>query len=80
MNGEDRGQMASYRNGKKIDLDKLFSPNSIAIVGASETRHYSQSLIANLRGHGFNDENIYPINPKYETVSAPSNLRLHLLQ
>ncbi len=61
--------MVSSENGKKIDLDKLFSPNSIAIVGASETRHYSQSLIANLRGHGFNDENIYPINPKYETVS-----------
>lgn len=62
--------MTSFENGPTIDLDKLFSPKSIAIVGASETRHYSQSLIANLRGHGFDEANVYPINPKYETVSG----------
>lgn len=50
------------------DLGKLFSPRSVAIVGASESRHYSQSLIANLRQQGFSDSKIFPINPKYETV------------
>ncbi len=51
-------------------LEKLFAPRSIAIVGASETRHYSQSLIGNLRQQGFSDSNIFPINPKYETISG----------
>ncbi|TAN20388.1 MAG: CoA-binding protein [Actinomycetota bacterium] len=53
-----------------LNLDKLFSPGRIAIVGASEGRHYSQSLIANLRRHGFAGSNIFPINPKYETISG----------
>lgn len=51
-------------------IEKLFSPKSIAIVGASESRHYSQSIISNLRLQGFSDSHIYPINPKYEVVSG----------
>jgi len=52
------------------NLEKLFSPISIAIVGASETRHYSTSLIGNLIQQGFSDSKIFPINPKYETISG----------
>jgi len=52
------------------NLEKLFSPTSIAIVGASETRHYSNSLIGNLRLQGFDGSRIFPINPKYETISG----------
>ena len=52
------------------NLEKLFSPTSIAIVGASETRHYSKSLIGNLSQQGFDTSRIFPINPKYETISG----------
>ncbi|MDA8271653.1 MAG: CoA-binding protein, partial [Actinomycetota bacterium] len=52
------------------NLEKLFSPASIAIVGASESRHYSKSLIGNLRQQGFAASKIFPINPKYETISG----------
>lgn len=56
--------------GRKKSIVKLFSPARIAIVGASPNRHYSQSLIANLRQQGFSDSNIFPINPKYEHISG----------
>ncbi len=58
------------RNSGRAGLEKLFSPRSVAIVGASESRHYSQSIIANLRQQGFEDSDIFPINPKYETISG----------
>jgi acetate---CoA ligase (ADP-forming) len=53
-----------------VDVAKLFAPRSIAIVGASEDRHYSRSIIANLRQHGFPDDAILPINPRYTSVSG----------
>nr|MDA8081839.1 CoA-binding protein [Actinomycetota bacterium] len=52
------------------NLEKLFSPTSIAIVGASDTRHYSKSLIGNLIQQGFDDSKIFPINPRYEKISG----------
>ncbi|NNN20120.1 MAG: acetate--CoA ligase family protein [Acidimicrobiaceae bacterium] len=60
----------SGREVNRNNLGKLFSPKSVAIVGASEGRHYSQSLIDNLRRHGFAESNIFPVNPKYETISG----------
>jgi acyl-CoA synthetase (NDP forming) len=53
-----------------MDIGKLFAPRSVAIVGASEQRHYSRSIIGNLRLHGYADDAIFPINPRYEWVSG----------
>ena len=52
------------------DIEKLFAPRSVAVIGASEDRHYSRSIIANLRQHGFADDAIFPINPRYTTVNG----------
>jgi acyl-CoA synthetase (NDP forming) len=52
-----------------FDISKLLSPRSVALVGASEERHYSRSIIANLRQHGFDDDAIFPVNPRYRMVS-----------
>lgn len=51
-------------------LRDFFSPNGVAIVGASETRHYPQSILGNLLGMGYPKERIFPINPRYEHVGG----------
>jgi acyl-CoA synthetase (NDP forming) len=53
-----------------IPLDKLFAPQTVALVGASDERHYARSIIANLRAHGFADEAIFPVNPRYREVAG----------
>ena len=69
MESKGKREMES-RTLRRTGLEKLFAPRSVAIVGASESRHYSQSLIANLRQQGFEDSKIFPINPKYEAISG----------
>ncbi len=50
------------------DLRPLLAPRSIAIVGASEsTDSWAPEIERSLRHLGF-DGDLYPINPKYETV------------
>lgn len=52
------------------NLDRLFRPRSIAVVGASEKPQTVGSiLVQNLVGGGFAGE-IYPINPKYEQIQG----------
>jgi acyl-CoA synthetase (NDP forming) len=53
-----------------FDIGKLLAPRTIALVGASEDRHYSRSIIANLRQHGFSDDAILPVNPRYSEVAG----------
>ncbi|MDY6993832.1 MAG: acetate--CoA ligase family protein [Pseudomonadota bacterium] len=49
-------------------LEKLFSPTSIAVFGASDTESsVGQVVFKNLVASGFKGE-LYPINPKYERV------------
>ncbi|KAA3662999.1 MAG: CoA-binding protein, partial [Chloroflexi bacterium] len=48
-------------------LDPFFNPRRIAIVGASERGMYPAGLLRNLLDYGFAGD-IYPINPKRETV------------
>ena len=48
-------------------LDALLRPRSVAVLGASERPSIGRTLIESLEGLGFPGE-IYPINPKYETV------------
>ncbi len=51
------------------NLDKLFHPNRIAVIGASPTvGKVGQVVLHNLIHGGFQGE-IHPVNPKYETVA-----------
>ena len=50
------------------NLDKLFHPRSIALVGASEKQEQvGTSLLRNLIGGGYKGR-IYPINPRYRQI------------
>jgi acetate---CoA ligase (ADP-forming) len=53
-----------------FDIDRLLAPRTVALVGASAERHYARSIIANLRQHGFADEAIFPVNPRYTEVAG----------
>ncbi len=50
------------------NLDKLFSPNSIAVIGASEKKgSIGNALIDNLVGGGTSAD-IFPVNPNYSEI------------
>lgn len=49
-------------------IKRFFYPKGIAIVGASERARYAASLIQNLLRFGFAREQIFPVNPRYDTV------------
>lgn len=52
------------------NLDALFHPNSVALIGASNRRHSVGAVIAeNLRQGGF-DGPILPVNPKHKSVAG----------
>ena len=55
---------------RRPDLGFLLAPARVAVVGASDSRHYSRSIIANLRQQGFPDQAIFPVNPRYGTVAG----------
>jgi acetyltransferase len=46
----------------KTDLDPLFKPRSIALIGASESSARARALFNNLRDFGYAGE-IFPVNP-----------------
>ncbi|WP_137285889.1 acetate--CoA ligase family protein [Halorussus salinisoli] len=48
-------------------LGSLFSPETIAVVGASPDSFYSSNLVSNLLNYGF-DGTLYPVNPGREEV------------
>lgn len=55
---------------KRDNLDCFFSPRSIAVVGASPDRSkLSNIILKSLKNAGFTGD-IYPINPKYESVEG----------
>jgi len=49
------------------ELDPLFDPDSVAVVGASPNSFYSGNLVENLLSYGFDGE-LYPVNPNREQV------------
>ncbi|MFC6793166.1 acetate--CoA ligase family protein [Halobaculum halobium] len=49
------------------ELDPLFDPRSVAVVGASPDSFYSGNLVANLLGYGF-EGTLYPVNPGRDEV------------
>jgi len=48
------------------DLDQIFQPRSVAVVGVSSdpSKPYGQMLLVPILQSGFDKERIYPINPK----------------
>ena len=51
----------------KSDLNCLFKPKSIALIGASDTSYYGQIFYKNLNKVGYEGK-IFPVNPKYAEV------------
>jgi len=49
------------------ELDPLFDPESVAVVGASPDSFYSGNLVENLLEYGFNGT-LYPVNPGRDEV------------
>jgi acetyltransferase len=49
------------------ELDPLFDPDSVAVVGASPDSFYSGNLVDNLLDYGF-DGALYPVNPGRDEV------------
>jgi len=49
------------------ELDPLFDPDSVAVVGASPDSFYSGNLVDNLLDYGF-DGTLYPVNPGRDEV------------
>jgi len=47
------------------DLDALFHPSSIAVVGASRSPNMANRILKHLVDHGYNGE-VYPVNPAAE--------------
>jgi acyl-CoA synthetase (NDP forming) len=55
------------------NLDKIFQPNSIAVVGASERKgSVGAALMHNLIKRGFAGD-IFPINPKHKKLWGKLN-------
>lgn len=53
-----------------VALPELFSPRSIAVVGAStDPRGYGGAVVRNLVRHGFAGR-VFPVNPKYDEVDG----------
>jgi acyl-CoA synthetase (NDP forming) len=51
------------------DLDKIFNPGSIAMIGASNVpAKWGSFLLINLMAGGYPRENIFPINPKEREI------------
>ncbi|WP_227378641.1 acetate--CoA ligase family protein [Haladaptatus halobius] len=57
----------SDENRERPDLDPLFVPDSVAVVGASPDSWYSSQLMDNLLDYGY-DGMVYPVNPSRETA------------
>lgn len=53
-----------------MNLEKLFYPESLAIVGASEKKgKLGYNVLRNLIDHGYEGK-IYPVNPKYDEIQG----------
>jgi len=53
-----------------LNLDKIFAPRRVAVVGASDTpTSVGYTVLRNLVGSGFSGV-VYPVNPKHESVQG----------
>src|SRR5690606_26902187 len=54
----------------RTDIERFFSPKSIAIIGASQDLvTISGQPLKHLLSHGYNGR-LYPVNPKYQEISG----------
>jgi acetyltransferase len=69
MSGHDASVVPSGADATPAvpELDPLFDPASVAVVGASPDSFYSGNLVNNLLEYGF-DGTLYPVNPNREEV------------
>ncbi|OYR55328.1 acetate--CoA ligase family protein [Halorubrum halodurans] len=69
MSGHDASVVPSEADATAAvpELDPLFDPTSVAVVGASPDSFYSGNLVNNLLEYGF-DGTLYPVNPNREEV------------
>jgi acetate---CoA ligase (ADP-forming) len=65
--GESPANESPPSGGPPIELDALLKPRSVAVLGASERPSVGRTIVENLERIGFKGE-IYPINPRYETL------------
>ncbi|WP_059058740.1 acetate--CoA ligase family protein [Halobacterium hubeiense] len=63
---DDEGN-SSTESVSAPELDPLFDPESVAVVGASPDSFYSGNLVENLLEYGF-DGTLYPVNPGRDEV------------
>ena len=54
---------------KPIDLEPLFRPRSVAVVGATERPSVGRYILDTLKSFGFPGE-IYPVNPRHEAIDG----------
>ena len=54
---------------RKNALDKLLRPQSVALIGASETSRVGKAIVENLAHSGYRGA-VYPVNPKYDLVAG----------
>lgn len=53
-----------------MNLEKLFFPDSLAVVGATGQKgKLGYNVLHNLTQHGYEGE-IYPVNPKYDEIQG----------
>ena len=50
-----------------INLEPLFRPSSVAIVGASPRPSVARNIVETLKNFGFPGE-VFPVNPRYEAI------------
>lgn len=48
----------------------LFDVSTVAVVGASPGKHYSSSVLANLRQFGLSADRVWAVNPKYVEIDG----------
>lgn len=59
------------------DLNKMFKPESVAVIGASNTPgKVGYIIVDNLINDGFEGE-IYPVNPKGGEILGKKSIRKH---
>ena len=66
MNQDQAGAFPGDRVAKR-SLDCLLQPESVALIGASESSRVGKAIVENLRLSGFRG-GVYPVNPKYDRV------------
>jgi acyl-CoA synthetase (NDP forming) len=57
------------KEGSRRDLDRMFNPRKIALVGASNVpTKWGSFLLVNLLAGGFPSDDIYPVNPREKEI------------